>query len=121
MKHILSIKKLTKENENFRKIVFTGKHAQVALMNLMPGDEIGEEVQADTDQMFFIEEGRGELHLEGKATPIEEHEVAFVPAGTRHNFRNLGKKPLKVFSIYSPPVHAPDAVQKFARKLVEKG
>lgn len=120
MKNILGIKKLVKENENFRKVVFTGKQAQVVVMNLMPGDEIGEETHPAIDQLFFVTDGRGEVELDGKATPVEEDDLAIVPAGTRHNFRNTGKKPLKVVTVYGSPVHAPEAVQRFARKLVEK-
>ena len=81
MKNILGIKKLVKENENFRKVVFTGKQAQVVVMNLMPGDEIGEETHPAIDQLFFVTDGRGEVELDGKATPVEGDDLPIVPAG----------------------------------------
>lgn len=120
MKQILNLKKLVKENENFRKVLFTGKQSQLVAMHLAPGDEIGDEVHPTIDQMFIIEDGRGELLVDGKPTPLEEDEVAFVPAGTHHNIRNVGKKPLKLCSIYAPPVHAPNAVEKSPHKLIAK-
>jgi mannose-6-phosphate isomerase-like protein (cupin superfamily) len=33
-----------------------------------------------------------------------------VRAGTRHNFRNTGDRPLRVITIYAPPEHAPETV-----------
>ena len=115
MKNVLGIKKLAKENENFRKVVLTGKQCQMVVMNLAPGDQIGEEIHATTDQLFFVEEGHGELVIDNKAQPLQEHEVGFVPAGTRHNVINAGKKPLRLFTVYSPPVHAPASLLRCRR------
>jgi mannose-6-phosphate isomerase-like protein (cupin superfamily) len=117
MKHVINLRKLVKENENFRKVLLTGKQSQLVAMHLAPGDEIGEEIHPTIDQMFVVEDGRGELILDGKLEVLEENVVAFAPAGTRHNIRNSGKKPLKLFTIYAPPVHAPDAVEKAHHKL----
>jgi mannose-6-phosphate isomerase-like protein (cupin superfamily) len=118
MKPVINLKKLARENENFRKVLLTGKQSQLVAMHLAPGEEIGEEVHPAIDQLFLIEDGRAELVLDGKPTPLEENDVAFAPAGTRHNIRNVGKKPVKLVSFYSPPVHAPNAVEKHPHKLV---
>lgn len=120
MKQILSLTKLVKENENYRKVIATGKHTQVVLMSLAPGEELGDELHPAIDQFFLIEDGKGEMILDGKLLPVEEHDGAFVPAGTKHNLRNPGKKPLKFCTIYSPPAHAPEAVQKVAPKMAIK-
>ncbi len=120
MKYVLSLKKLVKQNENFREVVLTGKQSQLVLMNLLPGDEIGDEVHSTTDQMFFIEDGHAELEIDGRAIPLTEHEVGFVPAGIRHNLVNVGKRPLKLYTVYSPPVHAVNLVEKSAPKPVLK-
>ncbi len=120
MKQVLSLKKLVKENENFRKVIASGKHTQVVLMSLAPGEELGDEIHPAIDQLFLFEDGKGEMILDGKLLPVEEHDGAFVPAGTKHNLRNSSKKPLKFCTIYSPPAHAPDTVLKVAPKMAIK-
>jgi mannose-6-phosphate isomerase-like protein (cupin superfamily) len=36
---------------------------------------------------------------------ISDDSAIMVPAGTWHNIINTGNKPLKLYSIYSPPEH----------------
>lgn len=119
MDKLLNLKQLAKKNENFRKVVTSGKQSQVVVMCLKRGEEIGEEVHARTDQIFLIEEGEGELLLDRKAFHLEENSMAFVPAGASHLLRNTGEKPLKLFTIYSPPEHAPNLVEASAPKAAK--
>lgn len=100
------IKKLTKENTNFRKVLHTGVNSQLVAMSLLVGEDIGEEVHQNTDQMIFIVEGEGAALLNGEEQKIEEHDVVFVPAGATHNIMNTGDEDLKLFTIYAPPEHA---------------
>ena len=100
------IRKLAKSNTDFRRVVATGLHAQVVLMCLQPGDDIGEEVHADTDQLFQVIKGKGEAMLDGAAQPLSKGALLLVPAGTRHNLRNNGHKRLRLVTIYAPPQHA---------------
>jgi len=99
------IEKLTTENDDFRRVLYTGKHLQLVLMTLQPGEEIGEEVHEDHDQFFRIEAGRGQVVIDGKATDIEDDDAVIVPAGARHNVVNTGDQPLRLYTIYGPPEH----------------
>ena len=119
MDKLQNVKLLVKKNEYFRKVVTTGKHSQIVVMSLKRGEEIGEEVHAHVDQIFLVEEGEGELLLDRKAYHLEENVMAFVPAGSRHLVRNTGEKPLKLCTIYSPPEHAPNAVEVSAPKAAK--
>jgi mannose-6-phosphate isomerase-like protein (cupin superfamily) len=116
-----SIEKQALENANFRKVLFTGKHAQLVLMCLQPGEEIGDEVHPNVDQFFRIEQGEATFVLDKK----EEHRVhdgdaIVIPAGTRHNVINTSKsKQLKLYTVYSPPNHPPGTVQKTKAEAVE--
>ena len=47
-----NIEKDTLKNENFRKVLYTSKHLQLVLMNLKPGEDIGEETHPNIDQFF---------------------------------------------------------------------
>lgn len=100
-----NIETLTEANEDFRRVVYTGKYLQLVLMALRSGEEIGDEVHTGHDQFFRIEAGSGELWIDGKKTPIKSDDAIIVPAGARHNVINTGKDPLKLYTLYGPPEH----------------
>jgi mannose-6-phosphate isomerase-like protein (cupin superfamily) len=100
------IESLTLGNADFRRVVYTGKELQLVLMTIPPGGEIGEEVHDDGDQFFRVEGGQGEVLIDGKSTKVEGDWAIIVPSGARHNVRNTGHEPLKLYTIYAPPRHA---------------
>ena len=99
------IEALTEENTDFRRVLYTGKHLQLVLMSLAPGEEIGTEVHDDRDQFFRIEEGRGRVIIDGQPTDIGDDDAVIVPAGARHNVVNTGSAPLRLYTLYGPPEH----------------
>ena len=105
------IQKRTIENEDFRRVLYTGHHLQLVLMTLQPGEEIGEEVHEDRDQFFRIEEGSGAVDIDGVENKVEDDFAVIVPAGARHNVRNTGSEPLRLYTIYAPPEHKDGVVQ----------
>lgn len=107
-----NIKKLTKENTNFRMVLHTGLHSQIVAMSIPQGSDIGQEVHSSVDQIIFIVDGQAEAMLNDETKEIEEHDVVFVPAGTQHNFTNTGDKDLKLFTVYSPPEHQDGTIHK---------
>jgi mannose-6-phosphate isomerase-like protein (cupin superfamily) len=109
---IADIEELTEGNTDFRRVLYTGKTLQLVLMALKPGEEIGEEVHADRDQFFRIEEGEGEVVIDGNRTPVEDDTAVIVPAGARHNLINTGDEPLLLYTLYAPPEHRDGLVQK---------
>jgi mannose-6-phosphate isomerase-like protein (cupin superfamily) len=108
------IEKDTEENKYFRQVLFTGKYAQLVVMCLKPAEDIGNEVHPEVDQFFRIEVGKAKFILNGR----EEHVVSaggavVVPAGTYHNVINaLSTRPLKLYTIYTPPQHPAGTVHK---------
>lgn len=101
-----NIKELTKENKNFRHVIYTGLHSQLVLMSLLAGEDIGEEVHETSDQIIFIVDGDGETVLDGETTHIQKKSVVFVPAGIRHNIINKGDEDMKLYTVYAPSIHA---------------
>jgi mannose-6-phosphate isomerase-like protein (cupin superfamily) len=100
------IEKLTEENTDFRRVLYTGRYMQLVLMSLKPGEEIGEEVHEDRDQFFRVEMGKGEVLIDGKRHAVEADDAIVVPAGARHNVVNTGgKEPLRLYTLYGPPEH----------------
>ncbi len=100
-----NIEQQTVENDNFRQVLYTGKHQQLVVMTLPPGCDIGEEVHEDRDQFFRFEEGRGVVDIDGVENPVEDDFAVIVPAGARHNVRNTGSEPLRLYTVYGPPEH----------------
>jgi len=106
-----NIEKRTIANEDFRRVLYTGHNLQLVLMTLSPGCDIGEEVHPDRDQFFRIEEGKGAVDIDGVANAVEDDFAVIVPAGARHNVRNTGSGPLRLYTIYAPPEHKDGIVQ----------
>jgi len=103
--YISNIEKLSLENENFRKVLYTAKHSQLVLMSLLPGEDIGSEVH-ELDQFLRIEAGKGKAVLNGVEHEVEDGSAIVVPAGVEHNVINTSTdSPLKLYSVYSPPEH----------------
>jgi mannose-6-phosphate isomerase-like protein (cupin superfamily) len=109
-----SIEKQTLENENFRKVLFTGKYAQLVVMCLQPGEEIGNEVHNNVDQFFRIEQGEATFLLNGKEKHVAgDGDAVIVPAGTYHNVTNESRDTkMKLYTLYSPPNHPDKTVHK---------
>jgi mannose-6-phosphate isomerase-like protein (cupin superfamily) len=99
------IQDATYDNSHFRRVLYTGKHMQLVLMSLAPGEDIGDEVHKDGDQFFRIEEGDGIVTIDGRETEITNGDGIVIPAGARHNIKNFGEKPLKLYTLYGPPHH----------------
>jgi mannose-6-phosphate isomerase-like protein (cupin superfamily) len=107
-----NIEQLTEANEDFRRVLYTGRNLQLVLMALQPGEEIGEEVHDDRDQFFRFETGEGEVWIDGVANPVEADSGVIVPAGARHNIVNTGSEPLRLYTIYGPPEHVEGTIHK---------
>ena len=105
------IEDLTETNTDFRRVLYTGEHLQLVLMALKPDEDIGEEVHADRDQFFRVEKGKGEVWIDGKRSKLKSGDAIVVPAGARHNVKNTGQKPMKLYTLYGPPEHRDHVVR----------
>ncbi len=115
---VINISEATDQNDNFRTALWTGEHLQVTLMSIDIGDSIGLELHSDTDQFIRIEEGMGLVQMGDNKDSfnferrVGEDSAIIIPAGKWHNITNIGKEPLKLYSIYAPPHHPKGTVQK---------
>jgi len=115
-----NIEKDTLENNNFRKVLYTGKHNQLVLMSLAPKEEIGMEVHEENDQFFRFEKGQGKCIIDGNEYDIGDGVVIVVPAGAQHNIINTSDtEELKLYTIYSP-AHHKDGIVRVTKEEAEK-
>lgn len=102
----------TVSNENFRKVLFTGK-MQLVLMSLKPGEDIGEEVHKGHDQFFRIDAGKGEVLMGEEKFEVSDGDAIVIPDGMNHNLTNTSEtEDLKIYTIYAPAEHADGTVHK---------
>lgn len=114
-----NIEKDTLENDNYRKVLYTGKHSQLVLMSLKPLEEIGMETHPDNDQFFRIEKGDGKCIIDGNEYALKNGLAIIVPAGAKHNVINISAiDDLKLYTIYSP-AHHKDGIIRVTKEEAE--
>ncbi|WP_210610084.1 cupin domain-containing protein [Priestia flexa] len=122
---VVNINEATKQNETFRTALWTGKHFQVTLMSLAPGEDIGLEMHPDVDQFLRVEQGQGSVKMGSRKdnltfqTDVSDDFAIIVPAGTWHNLTNTGDTALKLYSIYAPPNHPFGTVHQTKQDAME--
>lgn len=105
MSYHTNILAAARENENFRKVMFTGQKSQLVLMSLKVGEEIGKETHAHVEQTLFFLNGSGTAYLGDKTYSVSAGDVYIVTPGTEHNFVNTGNETIKIYTVYAPPNH----------------
>ena len=113
-----NIEEDTIENEDFRRVLYTGENMQLVVMTLQQGEEIGVETH-ENDQFFRFEEGEGICIINDNEYEVEDGSGVIVPAGSKHNIINIGEGPLKLYTLYSPPHHK-DGVKYASKEEAEE-
>jgi len=100
------IEELTKENTDFRRVLYTAAGLQLVLMSLAPGEEIGLETHDENDQFFRFEAGEGEVVVNGMSYTVTDGDCVIVPKGTLHNVINhSASELLRFYTLYAPAHH----------------
>ena len=108
-----NIERLTETNNNYRKVLYTNKLQQLVIMNIPPLAEIGMERHVDTSQFIRVEKGHGICIISGKKYILKEGDAVVIDPKAYHNIINTDKKQtLKLYTIYSLPVHKKGLTQK---------
>jgi mannose-6-phosphate isomerase-like protein (cupin superfamily) len=107
-----NIEKKTLKNNNYRKVLYTTSNLQLVLMSLKPGEEIGIEKHKGTTQFIRVEAGNGLAIIDGERKYIKDGDVLVINPNTYHNIINIGNEKLKLYTIYTPPEHSRNLVEK---------
>lgn len=107
----IDLKEAAKENDFYRKVLFTGANSQLVIMSLEPGEAIGLESHP-ADQFLYVVDGEGLAVVGGSEEDFEKGDAIYIPAGEAHNVVNTGDEALKLFTLYSPPQHPAGLVQE---------
>lgn len=110
----------TVENDDYRRIAWSGRYLQLSLMSIEPGASIGLEVHPETDQFIRLDAGQG-VAMMGPSEddldweqPVSDGWCVMVPAGMWHDIVNTGDGPMRLYTVYAPVHHAAGIVQRTA-------
>lgn len=106
--YLTDIEHDTLENQDYRRVLFTGRNLQLVLMNLRPGEEIGREIHEEHDQFIRVEAGVGTVVLNGIENAVKDGSAVIIRAGVEHNLVNTSTEALQLYTLYAPPEH-PDS------------
>ena len=85
---------------------------QLVVMKILGEQEIGNEVHPNTTQFIKVVGGTGIAIVDGVMSDLHPGMSVMVPPGSSHNIINMNNTTsLKLYTVYSPPEHAPDLVQ----------
>ena len=111
-----NIATITIKNKNYRKVISTTQTQQLVLMSLEPSEFIHLEIHPKVTQFIRIEEGEGLIEIGNpvkKKIKVRDDSSVTIPPNTWHYVKNTSdSKPLKLYTIYSPPNHKHGTVQK---------
>ncbi|RPJ21963.1 MAG: cupin domain-containing protein [Chloroflexi bacterium] len=111
--YYVDIEKRTRENKNFREVLFTGQLIQLVVMSLKPGEEIGLETYVDTDQYISVEDGNGKAIVDEIVYELKPGSALVIPAGTEYNIINTSTtEALKLSTVYIPPDYAEGTIDR---------
>lgn len=109
---VADIEKETLENEYYRHVLFTTPEMQLTVMTLQPGEDIPEEVH-EGSQFIRVEAGVALVEVNHKSLVLSDNDTIIIPAHQKHYVKSIGIKPLKLYSIYSPPEHPPHRIDRY--------
>lgn len=90
-------------NNDFRRVIRTGSHQEIAVMAVAADGETGEEVHPDADETYVVVDGTGEARVGELALGVWPGDLVFIPAGTSHNIVNRAVSPLRLVTVCAPP------------------
>jgi mannose-6-phosphate isomerase-like protein (cupin superfamily) len=104
--YLVKIEEVVNDNFDYRTVLYTGKHLQLVMMSLEPGEDIGWKNHSKSDQFIRVESGSGTCLLNSELYEIEANDAIFIPAGARHNILNDNDSlDLKIYTLYAAPIH----------------
>ena len=110
--HYTNIERETIENNDYRRIIYTVPHSfQLVLMSIPVGGNIHMEKHPETTQFIRVEKGLGIAEIAGEFYALGDGISITIPPNTYHYVENVGKTPLQLYTIYTPPEHPPNLVE----------
>ena len=114
-----NIEELTLENDNFRKVLYTGNNLQLVVMSLRVWEDIWVEIHPDHDQFLRFESGNARVTINDSEYMVGAEDVIIVPAGATHNVENTWEDELKLYTVYGPAHHQEWLIHSDRKQAIE--
>lgn len=110
----VNLEKITLSNNNYRKVIDTTPQLQLVIMSLLPKEEIGLERHKNKTQFIRVESGHMTAIINNKKFYLKDGDSITIKPNELHNIiNNSVDEKLKLYTIYSPPEHPKNRVQKY--------
>ena len=100
------------KNNNYRKVLETNKKTQIVAMCLKKHEDIPEEKHVGHEQLFIVLKGKMYIKINNKGKYLNVGDSITVKSGEKHYVKNSGNDDLKIITIYSPPEHYDNRIDK---------
>lgn len=107
---VVNIDRAAELNTKYRTTLWTGNDLQLLLTAIPVNSDRGVQMHPSADEYTRVESGEALIQMgsdKGSLTyqaRMNGNYAVVIPAGTWHNFINIGDVPLKMFSIFSNPI-----------------
>ena len=112
--HVNTFSYVTKDKSTIRELFHPGttpvKGVSVAEATVDPGRDTESHRHLQSQEIYYILEGDGEMRLGGEAFKIKRYDGILIPPGTPHFVKNSGKSTLRMLCICSPPYSHEDTL-----------
>jgi len=96
---------------DFFEVLATTDRTQLAVMTLQQGQTSGEfgTDHPDSDQLFYVLEGVGQLVLESGDVEVHPGDTGVVEAGAKHQFIGKSEHVFRTLNVYGPVAYPDEA------------
>jgi mannose-6-phosphate isomerase-like protein (cupin superfamily) len=78
------------------------QNQSLAEASLGPGRATQRHYHAETEEIYFVLAGSGEMELEGERAPVAPGDAVPIPPRAWHQIRNTGQEPLRFLCCCAP-------------------
>ena len=97
----------TKDGSTIRELHHTEAQS-LAEATLEPGQATVRHYHAESEEIYFLLAGRGELELDGERCEVEPGDAILIPRGAWHRIHALGDESLRLLCCCAPPYRHED-------------
>ena len=86
------------------------RHQSLAEARLPPGGATQPHYHPRAEEIYYLLEGRGRMHLEGEVREVGPGDAIAIPPGQRHQITNIGEGTLRFLCCCAPAYEHDDTV-----------
>ena len=86
----------------------TARNQSLAEATLAPGQATARHYHADTEEIYFLLSGSGEMELDGERATVSAGDAVLIPPGAWHQMRASGSERLRFLCCCAPPYRHED-------------